>query len=88
MEVYLKVIETGDGIFGIEMAANIYFNKAAKNLTRQEAAMIAACLPSPKRYKVKPLSSFVAARSATIMQQMNNLQTDPDIQRIIGIPSP
>jgi len=88
MEVYLNVIETGDGIFGIEMAANIYFNKSAKNLTRQEAAMIAACLPSPKRYKVKPLSSFVAARSATIMQQMNNLQTDSDIQRIIGIPSP
>jgi monofunctional biosynthetic peptidoglycan transglycosylase len=88
MEVYLNVIEMGDGIFGIERAANIYFNKSAKNLTRQEAAMIAACLPSPKRYKVKPLSSFVAARSGTIMQQMNNLQTDPDIQRIIGIPSP
>ncbi len=84
MDVYLNVIEMGDGIFGIEMAANTYFNKPAKNLTRQEAAMIAACLPSPKRYKVKPVSSFVAARSRTIMQQMSNLQTDPDIQRIIG----
>jgi monofunctional glycosyltransferase len=88
MEVYLNVIEMGDGIFGIEMASNIYFNKSAKNLTRQEAAMIAACLPSPKRYKVKPLSAFVAARSGSIMQQMNNLQTDSDIQRIVGIPSP
>lgn len=84
MEVYLNVIEMGDGIFGIEMASEIYFNKSAKNLTRQEAAMIAACLPSPKRYKVKPLSSFVAARSRTIMQQMSNLQTDLDIQRIVG----
>ena len=84
MEVYLNVIEMGDGIFGIEMASEIYFNKPAKNLTRQEAAMIAACLPSPKRYKVKPLSSFVAARSRTIMQQMSNLQTDLDIQRIVG----
>lgn len=84
MEVYLNVIEMGDGIFGIEMASEIYFNKPAKNLTRQEAAMIAACLPSPKRYKVKPLSSFVAGRSRAIMQQMNNLQTDPDIQRIVG----
>ena len=84
MEVYLNVIEMGDGIFGIEMASQIYFNKPAKSLTKQEAAMIAACLPSPKRYKVKPLSSFVAGRARTIMQQMNNLQKDPDIQRIIG----
>jgi monofunctional glycosyltransferase len=84
MEMYLNVIEMGDGIFGIEMASQLYFNKPAKSLTKQEAAMIAACLPSPKRYKVKPLSSFVAGRSRTIMQQMNNLQTDPDIQRIIG----
>jgi monofunctional biosynthetic peptidoglycan transglycosylase len=88
MEVYLNVIEMGDGIFGIEMASQLYFNKPAKNLTKQEAAMIAACLPSPKRYKVKPLSSFVAGRSRTIVQQMNNLQGDPDIQRIIGTSPP
>jgi len=84
MEVYLNVIEMGDGIFGIEMASQVYFNKPAKTLTKQEAAMIAACLPSPKQYKVIPLSSFVAGRSKTIIQQMNNLQNDPDIQRIIG----
>jgi len=88
MDVYLNVIETGDGVFGFQMAASVYFNKPAKNLTMQEAAMIAACLPSPKRYKVKPLSSFVAARSRTIVQQMNNLKTDPDIQRIVGGPPP
>ena len=88
MEVYLNVIEMGDGIFGIEMASQIYFNKPAKSLTKQEAAMIAACLPSPKRYKVKPLSSFVSRRSGTIVQQMNNLQSDPDVQRIIGTSPP
>ena len=88
MDVYLNVIEMGDGIFGIEMAAQKYFNKPARNLTRQEAALIAACLPNPKRYKVIPLSSFVAGRSKTIMQQMNNLETDPDIQHIIKTRSP
>ncbi len=88
MDVYLNVIEMGDGIFGIQMASQVYFNKPAKSLTKQEAAMIAACLPSPKRYKVKPLSSFVAGRSKAIMQQMNNLETDPDIQHIINIRSP
>ena len=84
MAVYLNVIEMGDGIFGIEAAANEYFNKPAKNLTKQEAAMIAACLPNPKRFKVKPASSYVSYRSGVIVQQMNNLQTDPDIQSIIG----
>ena len=88
LEVYLNVAETGDGIFGIEAAAQQYFNKTAKNLSRQEAAMIAACLPSPRRYKIKPLSSYVAFRSRVIMLQMNNLQTDPDIQRVTGMSSP
>jgi monofunctional biosynthetic peptidoglycan transglycosylase len=84
LEIYLNVIEMGEGIFGIEMAAEKYFNKPAKSLTRQEAAMIAACLPNPKKYTVKPLLGYVATRSQWVMQQMNHLQTDPDIQRLIG----
>lgn len=84
LEVYLNVIEMGEGVFGIEMAAEKYFGKSAKNLTRQEAAMIAACLPNPKRYTVKPLSGYVASRSQWVLQQMNNLSSDPDIQKLIG----
>lgn len=85
LEVYLNVIETGDGIFGIERAANIYFNKSAKYLTQQEAAMIAACLPRPKRIRVKPPSAYTLSRARQIVQQMNFLFPDPDIQKIIGI---
>lgn len=85
LQMYLNVSEMGPGVFGIERAANIYFNKSAKNLSRQEAALIAACLPSPKRYRVKPPSNYVAARSRKIMQQMDFLQPDPDIQEVIGI---
>jgi monofunctional biosynthetic peptidoglycan transglycosylase len=88
LEMYLNVIEMGDGIFGIEMAAEKYFNKPAQNLTKPEAAMIAACLPNPKRYTVKPLSSYVSSRSQFVMRQMNNLQTDLDIQKLIGLPPP
>jgi monofunctional biosynthetic peptidoglycan transglycosylase len=83
LEVYLNVIEMGDGIFGIERAANIYFNKSAKNLTRQEAAMIAACLPAPKIFKVKPPSRYIGWKSRRIVQQMGFLQSDPDIQKVI-----
>jgi monofunctional biosynthetic peptidoglycan transglycosylase len=88
LEMYLNVIEMGKGIFGIEMAANKYFKKSAKNLSRQEAAMIAACLPNPKRYTVKPLSTYVSARSGFVLRQMGNLQTDPDIKKLTGLSTP
>ncbi|MGZ5218478.1 MAG: monofunctional biosynthetic peptidoglycan transglycosylase [Chitinophagaceae bacterium] len=84
LEMYLNVSEMGKGVFGIERAANIYFNKPASKLSRQEAALIAACLPNPKRYKVKPASNYISARSRKIMQQMNFLQPDPDVQEVIG----
>jgi monofunctional glycosyltransferase len=85
LEMYLNVIEMGDGIFGIEMAAQKYFNKSAKNLSRQEAAMIAACLPNPKSkyFKVKPVSAYILVRSRKIVQQMSFLEPDPDVQRVI-----
>ena len=83
LEVYLNVIEMGKGIFGAEAAAKAYFNKSAIALTRGEAAMIAACLPNPKRYTIKPLSGYVTLRRQWVLQQMNNLEGDPDIQEII-----
>lgn len=83
LEMYLNVAEMGDGIFGVEAAARKYFNKSAKNLTRTEAAMIAACLPNPKGYKIKPLSKHIASRYPWILRQMGNLEGDPDIQALI-----
>ena len=83
LDVYLNVAETGKGIFGIEAAAQTYFKKPASRLTRREAAMIAACLPNPKGYSVKPPSAYVSRRSAWITGQMSNLASDPDIKKII-----
>jgi monofunctional glycosyltransferase len=83
LEMYLNVIETGKGVFGVEAAAQQYFKKSAKNLTKQEAAMIAACLPNPKIYTVKPLSAHVASRYPWVVQQMNNISDDEDIKEII-----
>lgn len=87
LDVYLNVIEMGEGIFGIEKAAQTYFKKPAANLLPAEAARIAACLPNPKKYKVEPASSYIVARTRTILKQMNNLRSDPDIQNIIEIKS-
>jgi len=83
LEVYLNVIEMGKGIFGAEAAAQAYFKKPASKLTRREAAMIAACLPNPKKYSVKPASPFVVAKAGWIIRQMNNLEGDEDLQKII-----
>ena len=83
LEMYLNVAEMGKGIFGVQAASKAYFNKDAKNLTRAEAAMIAASLPNPKLYTVKPLSSYVGNRYNEIMRQMNNLDGDEDIEALI-----
>ena len=83
LEVYLNVSEMGNGIFGIECAAQKNFGKPAKNLTRAEAAMIAACMPNPKEYTVKPLSKHVAVRSQWILVQMSHLQDDDEIEALI-----
>src|SRR5215217_3965090 len=83
LEMYLNVIEMGKGIYGVEAASKIYFNKSAKNLNRRQAAMIAACLPNPKKYTVKPVAAYVLVKSGWIVRQMNNLERDPDVQKII-----
>ncbi len=83
MEVYLNVIEMGPGIFGIEAASRAYFNKSARNLSRAEAAMIIASLPNPKKYTVKPASRWVLWRYPHIMEQMANLDGDPDIEALM-----
>lgn len=83
LERYLNIAEMGRGIFGVQAAARAYFNKDAKDLTRLEAAEIAACLPNPKRLSVKPLSGYVAARANAIVTQMGFLEGDEDIQDLI-----
>jgi monofunctional biosynthetic peptidoglycan transglycosylase len=79
LEVYLNVIEMGPGIYGIEAAAQHYFHKSAKYLSRNEAAMIIACLPNPKRFSVVPMSRRVAWRYPQILRQMNNIAGDEDV---------
>ena len=83
LQTYLNVAEMGPGIFGVQAAAKNYFNKDAIDLTRSEAAMIAACLPNPKKFTVRPLSRYVSIRSANLLRQMNNLEDDEDIQELI-----
>ncbi len=71
MEVYLNSIEMGNGIYGIEAASQHWFNKSAKNITKAEAAAIAAILPNPRVYKAKNSSRYIERRKNAIKRQMN-----------------
>ncbi|HUZ59745.1 MAG TPA: monofunctional biosynthetic peptidoglycan transglycosylase [Hanamia sp.] len=83
LQMYLNVAQTGKGIFGVEAAAQHYFKKHSKNLSRKEAAMIASCLPNPVLFTIQPMSARVAYRFPWILKQMDNLQADPDIQALL-----
>lgn len=83
LEVYLNVIEMGPGIYGIEEAAQRYFNKPARKLSRYEAALIAASLPNPKKYRVQPASGYMQRRASFIVGQMHHLFYDDAIRSLI-----
>lgn len=73
LERYLNSIEMGRGVFGVEAAADYYFNKSAKNLTKSEAAWIATILPNPKKYDPNNPSAYLRKKHSWIMRQMNNV---------------
>jgi len=73
LEVYLNVIETGEGVYGVEKASQIYFGKPAKNLSAEQAAIIAAVLPNPVLMSPAKPSEYIIRRRAWITGQMKNL---------------
>lgn len=83
LEVYLNVIETGPGCFGVEAAAQHYFHKSAKKLSRAEAAMIVAGFPNPKKFTARPMTRRVSWRYPQILREMNNIESDEDVQALL-----
>lgn len=73
LTVYLNIAEFGDGIFGVEAAAQRYFHKPASRLTPAEAALLAAVLPNPIRFRADAPSGYVRSRQAWILRQMRQL---------------
>ncbi|HAU4303932.1 TPA: monofunctional biosynthetic peptidoglycan transglycosylase [Citrobacter freundii] len=73
LTVYLNIAEFGDGVFGVEAAAQRYFHKPASRLSLFEAALLAAVLPNPLRFKANAPSGYVRSRQAWIMRQMRQL---------------
>ena len=80
LEVYLNVAEWGDGLYGAEAAAQGRFGKTARALTAYEAALLAAVLPSPQRYRLDPPSAYVARQARTYRARMQTV----DAQGLAG----
>jgi monofunctional glycosyltransferase len=73
LEVYLNVAEFGEGIYGVEAAAQRYWRKPAAKLNRYEAATLAAVLPNPIRFKANAPSPYIQLRRDQILAQMRGL---------------
>ena len=72
LEVYLNVIEFGDGIYGVQAASTIFFHKDAGKLSTGEAALLAAVLPNPLKYKVDQPGKYLLKRKNWIIRQMSH----------------
>ncbi len=70
LEIYLNVIELGDGIFGVETASRKYFGKSASELTLEESARLTAIIPSPLRYSPNSDKKFVQWRTRLILNRL------------------
>jgi len=75
LEVYVNSIEMGNGVYGIEAAAQHWFQKNASHLTKEEAAAIAAILPNPREYSANRRSRYIENRKNWITKQMRNYGT-------------
>lgn len=76
MEVYLNSIEMGDGIYGAEAAAQHWYGVSAEQLSKSQAAGIAAILPNPRVYKASNSGPYVTRRKARIQKLMNYVQLE------------
>ena len=85
LEIYLNVIEWGNGIFGAEAAARHYFKVTAANLNAPQAARLAAMIPNPRFYDVHKSTNYLNRRTATILarMRMSELPTTPAPEKLV-----
>ena len=74
LEIYLNVVEWGNGVFGAEAAARHYFGVAAGQLSREQAARLAAMLPNPRYYDRNRGSAYLERRIPVILARMNQVE--------------
>lgn len=83
LEVYLNIVEFGDGIYGIEQAAQYYFDTSAAKLTKSQATLLAAILPNPRYYQHHLRSYVLSRRKSSISTGINRLKREPENKAFI-----
>ncbi len=76
MEVYLNSIEMGDGVYGVQAASQHWYHKNADQVSKREAAGVAAILPNPRKYKASNSSGYIERRKSRIMRHMRYVKLD------------
>lgn len=84
LEIYLNVAEFGPGVYGVRAASETYFGKSPVDLADDEAALLAAILPSPKRMRIDPPSPYVLERQGWIIEQMQRLRREGWLSSLDG----
>ena len=79
LELYLNVVEWGRGVYGAEAAARHHFGKHAADLSPEEAALLAAMLPSPRTYDPLKVTHYLSVRQQQILRLMNERQGKPSL---------
>jgi monofunctional biosynthetic peptidoglycan transglycosylase len=74
MEVYLNSIEMGPNVYGAQAAAHHWFQTSSENLTRRQAASIAAILPNPRKFKAKNSTAYIERRKSRILKRMQHVK--------------
>jgi monofunctional biosynthetic peptidoglycan transglycosylase len=74
LEIYLNVIEWGEGVFGAEAAARLHYGTTAAGLSAEQAARLASIVPSPRRYGPASDTAYLQRRTQTILARMNGSQ--------------
>lgn len=73
LEIYLNIVEFGDGIYGVQTAAEHYLNTTPANLTKWQSAFMVTALPAPRRYNLDDPSEYMLERSSWVMRYMDLL---------------
>jgi monofunctional biosynthetic peptidoglycan transglycosylase len=83
IEIYLNIIEFGDGIYGIQEAAEYYFDTSADKLTRSQSTLLAAILPNPRYYQNHLRSYILTRRKSSINTGINKLKREEENKEFI-----
>ena len=82
LEVYLNIVEFGDGVYGVEAASRKFFGHSAAALNPAQAALLAAVLPSPRKYRADAPSGYLRGRQEWILRQMRQLGGDQVVKSL------